>query len=435
MIKKQNSLEGARFITFCALSEAKGMVIIMKIVNLNLEKNCTINYRPLFIYKNYIYIVKEDCEENAIENEKKVKKSIYEGVYRYNIIENVLEKIEVSNCIMDYYYDYSKIYYMDIEGIDKKYVATFFEIDGNKEKRLASIQLPSYIGVDSLLNVYEKLQPFALKNGFISYLYDISLHSRVYDHLDNENEFKLYVYDIKEKRKYENLDKEFCKNGFDKKIIFKVNDIEYILLNSALYEELDKYEYLYDADENNIEDLRGAKDRIYLIEIEKFISEIKQGKEHISYKEIESIGQEGTVRFIHMSGCKIYYTVRNFRKGYFELVIYDISNDKYQRIKLESCSRLLKITEEGEFVYLYNYKNKYLMELSGKDFHKRRKISISGNVLGVLESKYIVLQTVLVIEGKRGVFCEIYDMDSLTVVDRFQGKAKVFEKENVIVVY
>lgn len=409
----------------------------MKVIDINFEKNNIINYKPLFIHKNYIYIIKEDFERKLIENEDDIKNSIYTGIYRYNIINNLLESAQVSGRITKYFYDNSKVYYVDIEESNKEYYVTFFEVDNNAEKKLVKIKLPGCIENDSLINVEARFEPFTLKDGIISYLYDICniLHDGAYNHLDDENQFKLFVYDSTEGKNYEVLDEKFSKNGFVKKVPFKFNDTKYLLLNAGLYQEHDKYEYLYDANKKNENDARGAKDSLYIIEIDKFVDEAKRGRKGILYKEIESIGQEGVVRFIEICGCKIFYKVTYFEKDYFELVIYNLSTDKYQRTKIESCDRLLRVTKSGKFVYLYNDENRTLIELSGEFFEKRRVVNIEGNVLGVIESKYIVSQAVGINEDKRDILCNIYDINSLNLVDRFKGKAVVFEEENIVVIY
>lgn len=409
----------------------------MKVIDINYIKDKYIYYRPLFINGDYIYIVKDDLDIDYDEIEKTKEYAIFDGIYRYHIPSGLLEKIETSDWITDYYFGANKLYYFSIKVVCNRYIATFYEIENNLEKKKAEIELDDYVEGYSIAKIRTQLQPIVLKDGFISYLYDVNplMNINQYTSDNDENELKLFIYDANEGKNYENQDKEFCKHTFDNMIPFKHNNEEYLLFGSSLYNEFDKEEYIYDPSREDINNYRGAKDSIYIIPIETFINDIKQGKQHISYKTIDTIGQEGTLKFIRLYGLKIYYNIIHFDEDYSELAIYDISNNQYFKKRYESCYRFRKMTYDCKYAYFYDDKNSCYVEFSGDFFEKRRKVEVEGWIKGDIESKFIITDGYSVINGKGTECCKIYDKNTFNLLKRFEGKPEVFEKEDIVVVY
>ncbi|WBW97424.1 hypothetical protein [Oceanirhabdus sp. W0125-5] len=409
----------------------------MKIIDINDPKDQLIIFEPLFSYGEYLYTVKMDHSSDKLILGTDKKLCFYDGFYKYNFLTKTLEHIHTSECISNYFYshDQSKIYYETCERCEKNYYMTLFSIDlyTEKETKIITVETP-IVGETNIFDVTGIIDPFELTEDYIAYLLD-EVHDSDdrYSRFYKDNEYKLFIYDINKKKSYQLLNKKFCEHGFKEMIKFEINNKEYILLNSALYIEQDKHEYVFEYKRDNkiTSSKRGEIDGLYLIEVDIFINEVKEGKSNFSYKEIESIDEKGTVRFIKRFGTKIYYKVDYFEKEFFEIVIYDINTEKYTRKKINDYYSLHKITNNGEFIYLYDKKNRQRIELRGEDWENRRELDTKERILGVLESTYLIVDEF--IDKKR--FCSIYDLNSLNLVDKYIGTGKVFEEENMIVIY
>lgn len=422
----------------------------MKIIDCNFDKAKSNEYRPILINKNYCYFIKFDSDESFEEAVKTQNYSLYSGMYRYNIKSTNLEKIRISEPIIEYYNDNCKLYYLSEKRIGNEYWVAFYKIYDTEEKKLVQLKLQHYKKNVTLMNINDKLTPFMFKDGFILYSYDVCTKDD-YNRLDDDNEYKIFIYDINDNSKYEILDREFCKNGFNKTRTFESNGVEYSLFNACLYNEEDKREYMYDPMDNSIceersgkREMRGERDSIFLIQVETFINEIKEGKKHLSYKILETIGQEGTVRLIKVCDSKVFYEVLYFNRDYFELVIYDLRTEKYTRVKIEDDYRsmglwpqetFISISEDGKTAYLHYFENKHLIVLNGENFQNRDIINISETTVGVIKSKYLITRNLEKIDQKNSFVCNIYDINSLELLNKIEGEPIVFEGEETIVVY
>ncbi|MDP4147335.1 MAG: hypothetical protein Q8936_23165 [Bacillota bacterium] len=111
--------------------------------------------------------------------------------------------------------------------------------------------------------------------------------------------------------------------------------------------------------------------------LEDFINDVKQKRDSISYKTVETIGKEGTVELIRIHDGKIYRKVEHFDKDFIEIVEYDIKDDKYQRRRLYNEKFFIGIILDGERIYTYNNKMKCIIESSGEDLNKKRELKLS----------------------------------------------------------
>ncbi|MDW8803167.1 hypothetical protein P8V03_18735 [Clostridium sp. A1-XYC3] len=417
----------------------------MDIIKLKVVNDEFISYLPLFIYKNHVYIIRQNISNN---NQGRNFNTFYDGFYKYNLINNSLELINTSAPIIEYFYDRdcSALYYRAIEEKDGKFYSVFFKLDNDfgTEERLLSVKLQRYVPTSLLTNeekqikvdcMIASLELYVLNKDFLVYKIDeINSYDEYYNYLDNCNKFKLFVYDVNEKRNYEVKDNSLFKHGIESIRTFKVNNREYILISSALYNEADKYEYIYNPEKTSCNDVRGAIDSIYLIPLEIFINEIKQDKETLSYQIIETVGQEGIVRFIHTNKNKIYYKVEYFNENISEIAIYDIITKEYERKRFESNWMFSGITLDGSTGYFYDDKLSCYVELSGKSWDNKRAIKIPFNSLNIMEPDIIITEEVNIQDGKLNFYSNIYDRSNGRLMKKIQGKPYVFKEDNILII-
>ncbi|GAA0178458.1 hypothetical protein SH2C18_15140 [Clostridium sediminicola] len=420
----------------------------MNIIELSLKNTAYINYVPLFLYENYIYFIRQNFKLNNVESENVKCDTVHDGFFKYNLSDHSVESIYTTKKIMNYFFnnDYLKLYYVEIQERNTEYFATFFKINNNTqvEKEQFCVKLQSYVENNfandsnikiSPLDVMGNFDPFVLKEDILGYKVDkINVYDRFYNSLDDKNEFQIFIYDVFEGNSYQVLDDFFGKHGFDNIEVCTIKEKEYIIFNTAMYNELDKYEYVYDPDVKSTSSFRGTMDAIYLIPLETFINEVKQGNRSIPYEKVELIGQEGTVRLIHINDCKIYYKVTYFDKNFSEIVIYDISSKKYQRKRVEGLNNLRELTLDGEMAYFYNNKLKCTIELSGENWENKREIRIAGGFIGVLESKYLISEEIEILNDKLVYYCNVYDINTLKLIKRIEGQPFMLKKHDMVIV-
>lgn len=123
-----------------------------------------------------------------------------------------------------------------------------------------------------------------------------------------------YFIDIKNNMKYKIGDKRIVLGVRKNIIIYEINNIEYIMIEEVYEEDYEKEDYFL----KNIkrEDFEGESYRnsLLIINLQDFINEAKQGKELLSFEEIETTELNGWVRYLGMDKMNIYYRVKNFNK-------------------------------------------------------------------------------------------------------------------------
>ncbi len=416
-------------------------------MHLNLRNTDDVSYIPIYRYENYIYLIRESMQQYELEGQISEYCTIYDAFLKYNIENHTIEYIKISKNIINYFFDkISKVlYYIALESPYKVNYVSFYRLDikmSTYEKQF-QIGFEDFIENNSLININEtvksqniiyQIMPFVLSESYIGYQIDkINVFKGHYSHFHENNKFDLYLYDINESKRYPIVDKAFSNKGFQQIVSHDVHGNGYIILYSALYNEVDKYEYLYNCD-IDASAVRGCVDGIYILPVNNFTSEVKCNLKNISYKIVQEIGKDGAIQLISVSDAKIYYKVSYFDKGYSELIMYDIVTYKYHKIKLSYLSNILWISSSGDAVYIYDTKLNSTIEFSGYEWEHRRTINVNGKIIGVYQSQYLITEDAKIDNDELIYYTNIYNLKALELINIIQGQPFLIQEDSLIII-
>lgn len=408
----------------------------MNYIELKRNENEQFYYKPLFVVGNYIYVGRDSCIDEDCSN---ILNFEYLGLSKYNMQDGLIKDIDTSGKITRLFYakHNNHLSYVLIEDKINSYMAHLYQIDieSDRERELFSLEIQK-CAQDSPIEAAQRLNSIFLNDRYIMYLIDIVGNTEErWISTFNSNKYELYIYDILEDKKYQVLDESFYFHGFNKMVITKVDDVDYLIINAAEYPDCDRYDSVYMWENLNNIEYRGLKEAIYVIPVDTLVEETKVGRDKISYKQIDSIGREGTVRLGSVDGSKIYYRVDKYRVG-GDLFEYDIRTEEYEKIKYDNLY-INDITSNQAVVNLDKDMNTHLQELKLKD--NRRIINTSMNILngflGFLESRYLIYREYEIVANEVVRFVYIYDIQTKEIIEKLEGNSIVFPEKNLIVSY
>lgn len=302
-------------------------------------------------YINNKIIVQKQSADNKIDGlyEFDIKEEAFKEIFTLKNKNNKgrVEMFHVSYEYIEHLKDMSNMYLDVIEYEDKDKVRIkFYEIN--------------FTSYNTTL-VFEYLVNPGFYYKGISYLRDgfflFKLGNEKYD--DNKHTLH-FLYDVKEGKIYPVLDDIFRMTSSSYKIFIK-DSLEYLFFDEwyiDFYEEEELISRQSELSKNNSSEIDFDylfNNSFKVIEINKFIQQIKAGNKNIEYATIDSAKMNGWIRYCGMNENNIYYIRKLYDESTIEII--SVSKDDF---KLTSIKKLDKI-DRIENVCIGS-KDKYLVE-------------------------------------------------------------------------
>lgn len=286
----------------------------MKIVNLNQlnqqQEIPKITYRPFKTYRDFIYLEKV---ASSLEQEWT------EGIFEFSLESNEMVRIDVGPQVKDpFLFDmeipftlsdiekmskHNRIYYSLVSQMNDEIILSFYEIDLDTRKQLLVLSF-SY-GVSE----FDYLGMELLSEGFFLFrLSDTSPKSGGAE--------SVYLVDVSEQSYYLVKDSILCMT-FGEKSVFKSKKGRFLLIEECYLSEEEQFDLLTSRDLELAIDIPNGmtedfvhQNSILLIDFDLFLSEVKSGKESLSYQILDSIFMDGSIRLIGENQKSFYYRQR-----------------------------------------------------------------------------------------------------------------------------
>lgn len=405
----------------------------MNHIDLKRNENEYLSYEPLFLLDNYMYVGRNSyLEKDGVD----ISNFDFLGLNKYNFTDGSMKALTTSGKITEVYFNRCNKYlgYVFAEDKVNNYQAHLYQIDtdSDEEKELFSLEIQKCNG-DTPLSSASRFKPLFLNDRYVLYLVDISREpEKGWEPSFSSNKSELYIYDILENRRYEVLDESIYFNGIEKMEITRVDSIDYLVINAAALDD-NRYNIVYTKECKA--ERRGLKEAIYVIPVETLITEVIEGRDKLSYKQIDSIMNEGSIRLYCTDGSKIYYKIFKYYADHSdqEFIEYDIITDEYEKIDYKGLF-IHDITSDLIIVSVDENLNTHLQELKGS----RKVINTLKNInefRGFLESRYLVCRQFRILNNKGVFFTIVYDMQTHSILEEIDGDPKVFPERNLIVTY
>ncbi len=350
-------------------------------------------YKPINISEEYIYFEKilitlEDTWSN--------------GIWAYNLALNKMHRIDHGHHV-----DYGDLYDIDTPNInwngttkiapEVMYFATITEL--NEEDYIEFYEIDLVSGVQKIILGFKFDKDSLLYKNMEVLAPGYLLFRMSYDMELSETDFfdVVYLIDVEEKKYYEILDEEF-KINYGRRIIIGEEEESKILFDEYFLSEEEQYEMLtsedielaFDLPKDMVEETLH-KNAIRYANLIDFIHEIKAGKEELSFRTIDEIDGEGSIRIIGETTDNIYY-----RKKYYDFAlrergdflslrqigsyeVYKINKDTLEKTFIRNVhgdvevktnanraytiipqNKIIKIQDFDTEEIIYNYKKRYI---------------------------------------------------------------------------
>lgn len=292
---------------------------IFNLTNLNMTQEVPrAIYKPINISEDYIYF-----EKILITLED----TWSDGIWAYNLAFNKMHRIDHGHHV-----EYGDLYDIDTpsmswNGTSKiapgvMYFATITELNDDDYLEFYEIDLVSGVqrvilgfkfNKESLM--YKNMEILAPGYLLFRLSYDMELSDT--DFFD-----VVYLIDVAEKKYYEVRDESF-KINYGQKIIIGEGEETKMVFDEYFLSEEEQYEMLTSDDLELAFDLPGDmkeedlhKNGVSYIYLADFIRETKEGKTRYSFRTIDELYGEGSIRIIGETKDNIYY-----RKSYYDYVL------------------------------------------------------------------------------------------------------------------
>ncbi|WP_138203080.1 hypothetical protein [Haloimpatiens lingqiaonensis] len=371
-----------------------------------------------------------DLETKKLRRLTSNSHSLYKGVV-YN------KFIEGEDCIYYVTRDREKnrdlytLYRVDLEGLGKEYTLFNFYL----EKQYSDMEF-------EMIN-HQYICVFASEPNVMSIGQQLELK-------DSEEQYgyqKGYMFNINSGEQWEIKDKDFLR-GFsqvffrtelagEKCIVYEENYLDPGTIEdiyNTYYKK--KYKYIKADDIENIEDEFYLNDHLQYTTVEKFIQEVKEGKEELTFNSIAYKGFEGYEIFSGIDKDNIYFAIKDFEKPNEEIVtfldrktmkktMYNIKMDnKYE----ESAESIEHIEDNVDIKYSLAGKNKNIIAYKYMDNETycvkellRGKVEYTyphklGKMKELVEDRYIIA-------------CEdsMWNEQKINVIDIKENKVKSYK--------
>ncbi|MFA9398319.1 MAG: hypothetical protein ACERKV_08660 [Clostridiaceae bacterium] len=401
---------------------------------IDIRKLGKINLSPICRWGN-ILLLKKTAGEGPLYDKEII------GYYTYNIHEKKLKSIEIGQGEV-IYDSFNESY---VEGEDKFYFTTFEEQVFVNDMILKKVDVETGLTKDilnfNLEKKYNSLIVEKLKEGvFIVFYKEEPEYTEEYlDFLSEMNYDKdrygfegATLFDTINDEKYEINDKFFLRGL--KSIFFKTKlKGEMCIVTEENYiEPYEKEQFYVDVHMNRL----AKKDKFYYrdymkyISLDKFIQEIEEGAEKISFIDIEGYDLEGYEMFSGVDEKNIYYIKKVFGQENSEAIV-SVDKETLNKKEIVLPSQYAEDMNSCPPMYMWNLagNNKYIFN---KKSISRRKVKlkqvINGNMEYIYESK--LGQVKEFVENRYLIISDNMDGYKTSIIDITNNKVKTFKRNN-----